>query len=137
MGMPCGRDRAKNCYGRTPGDLPSSQQLADRRVVRTAYHKIRDLDGKMQIADVPGENSRPARIAAQLDLKNRLGSLRDHVALSALPVKSGSVPQGVGDIKAELPSIPRYTPPATLCQRHTIRGQYDDLFIGTGLMLTS
>jgi len=135
--MPRGRYRAKNRRSRTPGNLFPLKHLPDGRIVRAAYHEIRHLDGKMQIANLPGKNGRPDRIAPQLDLENRLGGLRYHVALSTFSVKNASVEQNLIKVETELPSVPRHTPPAPFCQRGTIRRENDDLLVFTWRMFVS
>jgi hypothetical protein len=111
--------------------------MTDRWIVCAADDKVRNLDGKMEISNLPGESSCPPGVAAQLNLKNRLGRLRNYVALSGLPVKNGSVRQAMIDIEAELPSILSQSAPAPLCEGHTIRNQNDHLLTGTRWMLTS
>ena len=124
--MPCGLERAKNRRGRTPCDLFPLKHLADGRIVRAAYHGFCHLNGKVQIANLPSKHCRLGRIAAQLNFQNRLGGLRDHIALSIISVKNASIDQNVIEIETELPSILRHTSPAPFGERGTIRRQKDD-----------
>ena len=62
----------------------ATQQQAYRRIVHTTNNLVGNLHGKMKIADLPADHRRSAWIGPELNLENRLGRLRDHVALAAL-----------------------------------------------------
>ena len=91
----------------------------------------------MKIADLPADHRRSARIAPELNLENRLGRLRDHIALAALAVKNRSIGERMIKIKAKLPPILSDSPPPPLCQRCPIRKQQNDLVIAAGFIVTN
>jgi hypothetical protein len=73
--MPCGRNRAKNLRGWTPGNLFPLKHLPDGWIVHGAYQGFCHLDWEVQIANLPGKNGHPGRLGAELDFQDGLGGL--------------------------------------------------------------
>ena len=127
----------KNRDGRMPGYALATQQESYRRIVDTTNNLVGNLHGKMKITDLPADHRRSAWIGLELNLENRLGRLRNHVGLAALPVKNRSIRNWMIKIKAKFPAILGDSPPPPFCQGCPIRKQQNDLVIAAGFIVTN
>ena len=91
----------------------------------------------MKIANLPADHRRSGRIGLEFNLENRLGRLRDHVALAALPVKNRSIRDRMIKIKAKFPPILGDSPPPPLCQHCPTRKQQNYFVIAAGFIVTN
>lgn len=108
--------RFENSLHRPKIHATAFQHLADGRVIGGKDGRAIDLQGEVQVTDLPGKCGCRTRIRRHGYFQNRFGSLGNNVAGVRLAVDYTACRDTFMQIKAKLRAISSHPAPAPFCQ---------------------
>lgn len=130
MAMGGGGDGTKNRLGLRVDYVLAIQHLTQGRVVVRTERLVRDLDGKVQIADLPSQHSDGLRRGRQGDLEHGLGILEDRITHHLIPKDYITMRQGMIQVEPKLTPIARDRPPSSLRQSGSVNHDGYGILLG-------